>query len=78
MLESKNIIANPWMGQLKFSEQMIVDCNIWGYDCNGGATAAIIGSWMVPNQVEEVLRADYEYITAQNPSCNTAAPRLNV
>lgn len=59
---------------LKFSEQLIVDCNPWRYGCNGGATSAIVESWMAPSAVRVALASAYPY-TATRGRCNTKITR---
>lgn len=55
-----------------YSEQMIVDCNPWRYDCNGGVTSYIINNWMGPEAVSNILEQDYPYTATFNATSPAA------
>jgi hypothetical protein len=65
------------MGLQKYSEQMILDCNSLGYECNGGWPDKVMSDWLIPDQIKPVLATDYPYIAKKNSSCDSKAPRVN-
>ena len=73
-IEIQNQITNPSSSPLKFSEQLIVDCNPWRWGCSGGTTSVVVKNWMAPSQVKVALASVYPYVARRN-KCNTTITR---
>jgi len=78
VLELNNYKTNSWMGMVKTSEQMIMDCNPMRDGCAGGFPAAIFQDWMIPDGIYSILDSDYPYTASRSTCLYPSLPKTNI
>lgn len=73
MLELKNYLRDKQVAITPLSEQHIVDCNPWGWGCNGGWPDDIFTGWLVPQSVALTYQSDYPYTSGNGVWDSTGA-----
>ena len=76
LMESIDYLTNLSRPIQKFSEQQLLDCNPFFYNCKLGKEDELFTSWLIPNKVNLALASKYPY-TGIKGACKTTIAKTS-